>query len=97
MATVKQYAIRLWDVHKTISGKLGLSIEWGSSADRVPALTTDVMLAGLVKVLTDKGLLTDAELNAVFNSIASATFPPLPAVTPMPGDGVTAADPELGA
>lgn len=96
MATVKQYALQLWDTHKTVSRKLGQSVEWGSSEGRVAALGTDVMLAGLIKVLTDAGVITNAQLTQVYNAIANADFPPLPAMVPGPVDGETLPDPDLG-
>lgn len=95
MATVKAYALNLWRAHRTISRKLGLSVDYGSADVQVLVASSDVMLAGLVKVLTDKGLVTDAELNTVYTALANFTYPPL-STTPAPEDGGTAPDIDLG-
>jgi hypothetical protein len=95
MASVKTYVQKLWTVHKTVSRKLGADVSWGSIDSRVNALTTDVIVACLVKTLTDKGLVTDAELQAVFNAVASADFPAQPN-TVEPVDGGSPPDPDLG-
>lgn len=96
MATIKAYARNLWNVHKIVSQKLGTDIRWGSSEARVAALTNDVCLAGIVKILTDKGLITDAELQAVFTTITNADFPRQPAIINAPGEDGVIADPDLG-
>ena len=96
MATVKQYTLNLWRAHKTVCQKLGMDVTYGDPQERVRVISWDVMLAGLVKVLTDKVLVTDAELTAVFNAITSASFPPLPLVSP-PDFDQTVPDPDLGA
>lgn len=96
MATVKQYTMNLWRVHRTVSRKLGLSVDWGSLDERAGVVSTDIMLAGLIKALTDNGVVTDAQLNAVYNAIASAEFPKLPAMIPNTVDGEALAEPDLG-
>lgn len=97
MATVKQYSLNLWKVQKVVMKKLGLDVTWGGPADKISAMGSDVMLAVLIKMLVDKGIVTDAELNAAYTAVASATFPPViwPAPPPM-GEG-DPADPDLGA
>lgn len=96
MATVKQYTLRLWKAHATVSRKLGVDVEWGALDKRVQTLSADVMLAGILKVLTDKGVLTDTELNQVYAQITNASFPALPVGIPAPQEGVTTPDPDLG-
>lgn len=97
MATVKQYASNLWKVHASVLRKLGVDTAWGAAGKRAPILSTDVMLAGLIKALTDKGVLTDTDVNTVFTSITNAAFPSLPANVPAPvGDDQTMPDPDLG-
>lgn len=96
MATIKQYALRLWRAHATVSRKLGVDVEWGALDKRVQTLSADVMLAGLVKVLTDKGLITDTELNQIYAQITNASFPALSVSIPAPQEGVTVPDPDLG-
>lgn len=96
MATVKQYAMNLWRVHRTVSRKLGLAVDWGSLDQRAGVVSTDIMLAGLIKLLTDNGVLTDAQLNAMYSNIAAADFPKLPSMVPNTEDGEAVAEPELG-
>lgn len=96
MATVKQYSRNLWTVQKTIMRKLGLDVLWGGPEDKIRAMSGDVMLGTLIKLLTDKGVLTDAELNAAYTAVAAFDFPvirdgPLPPL----GEG-DPADPDLG-
>lgn len=98
MATIKAYTLNLWRAHKTVAAKLGMDISWGDSQDRVRAISTDVMLATLIKALTDKGVLTDTELNALYTQVTNATFPTLPPVpSPDLDHGGVAPDPDLGA
>lgn len=97
MATVKQYALQLWGAHKVVSAKLGLNVEWGSADVRTSVIATDVMLGTVLKVLVDKGLVTNADLTAAFNAVAGAAFPSLPSVVPNSSDGQPIPDPDLGA
>lgn len=96
MATVKQYSLNLWKVQRTVMKKLGLDIAWAGPAEKVPAMASAVMLATLVKILTDKGVVTDAELNTAYTTVRDADFPIVwPAPPPM-GEGEPE-DPDLGA
>lgn len=97
MATFKQYALKIWDTHRAVSQKLGADISTAELTDRVNAVTTDVILAGLVKALTDAGVITDAQLNAAYNAIKAAPLPPLPAVVTPTSDNPAGPDPDLGA
>lgn len=96
MATIKQYALNLWRTHATVTQKLGLEAVWGGLDKRAQILSTDVMLAGLIKVLTDKGVVTDSDLNAVYAAIRNADFPALPPAVSAPLDNETVPDPDLG-
>lgn len=96
MPTVKQYSLNLWKVQKVIMSKLGLNVSWSGPEDKARAMTEDIMLGTLLKVLVDKGLVTDAELNAAYTTVATATFPPGVWAPPPPlGEG-DPADPDLG-
>lgn len=94
MATVKQYAINLWKTHRAVAQKLGMNMAVGGPEERIRALSSDVLLAGLVKILTDKGVVTDAELNAMYTSLANADYP-RPGTVPQDPDQ-QAPDPDLG-
>lgn len=97
MATFKQYAMRLWSAHKSVSQKLGSDVSTAPLTDRVNAMTTDIIIAGLIKTLTDAGVITDAQLNTAYNAITNATLPSLPAVVTRTSDRPTVPDPDLGA
>ncbi len=94
MASLKTYAVELWKAHRVISGKLGMNIAVGPPEERVRALSTDLLVAGLCRVLFTKGLVTDAELNAVFTAIKDADLPRLTAVMQDPDN--PAPDPDIG-
>lgn len=94
MATIKQYARNLWQAHRAVARKLGTDPAVGSPDERIQILSTDVLLAGLCKALTDAGVLTDAQLNTVFTAVANADYPVQRAVL-QPEDG-PAPDPDLG-
>lgn len=97
MATVKQYALNLWKAQKVVVRKLGMDITWGGPADRVRFISDDIMLAGLIKILVDKGVITDADLTSAYNAITNMAFPSLPVVPRPDLDGGGAADdPDLG-
>jgi uncharacterized membrane protein len=96
LATIKQYALSLWRVHASVARKLGVELEWGALDKRVQAMSTDLVLAGVVKALTDKGVLTDTELNTVFNQISRADLPPLSVNVHAPRESEKVPDPDLG-
>ncbi len=96
MATIKQYTMRLWGAQKVVTQKLGADITWGAVDVRAAALTSDVLLAGLIKILVDKGLITDQDLTTVYSAIANSNFPQLPVNAPSSMDGIPVPDPDLG-
>lgn len=98
MAALKVYATSLWKAQRVICQKLGLQVASAPLSERALAVSGDVLLGTLLKVLVDKGLVTDAELNAAYNAAASAAIPPLAIEVTMPTqDGEVAPDPEMGA
>lgn len=96
MATVKQYALQLWGAHKTIAQKLGMDVTTANTSTRVSALSEDVMLGTLIKVLVDKGLITNQDLTTAYNAVIAAQFPPLPSEVVVTSDSPPAPDPDLG-
>lgn len=98
MAALKIYATNLWKAQRAICQKLGLQVASAPLSERALAVSGDILLATLCKVLVDKGLVTDAELNAAYNAAAGANIPQLAVDVPMPTqDGETAPDPDMGA
>lgn len=97
MATIKQYARNLWQVQRSVAQKLGVNIAWSQPDLRVVALSSDVCLATLIKVLTDKGVVTDPELQTAFNAVLNADFPKQTSSIPAPDENGDVPDPDLGA
>lgn len=97
MATVKQYALKLWDIRTTVSRQLGSDIATADAATRAEAMASDVVTATVLKLLVDKGVVTDAQLNAAAAAIMGAAFPQLPVVVASSMDGGPVPDPDLGA
>jgi hypothetical protein len=64
VATLKNYCRTLWDMQQTVSRKLGMDLRTAPYTLRVTVLAMDAALAVVIKALTDKGVITDAELNA---------------------------------
>ena len=78
MATLKAYAKQLWGVQRVVAEKLGIQLAGAQLDQRALAISGDVTLAMLVKILTDKGVITDQELLTVANQVKAASFPQLP-------------------
>lgn len=97
MATLKQYALKLWQVQRTVSARLGADIAVGSLDQRASMLSTDVTLAMLIKCLTDNGVITDTQLNATLAAAQTLTYPPLPPQVGQTSDQPVVPDPDLGA
>jgi hypothetical protein len=97
LATLKNYAFQLWGVHRVTCEKLGLSIAGSTAEDRAIVVSTDMTMACLIKALTDKGVLTDPELAAVFTSLRNAAIPPLAVSIARDEEGTPPPDPDLGA
>lgn len=95
--TVKQYAIRLWDVRKSVSQKLGTDITTADISTRANALSSDVVTAVILKLLVEKAVFTDAELNQASNAVINANFAQLQPSIPSSMDGAPVPDPDLGA
>lgn len=102
MATLKTYVMNIWGAQKTIYAKLT-----GGTGDlkvipfnlRVAFLTIDVILGVIIKALTDKGVITDADLQVAINNATSASYPEQPQfVKPIDEEsGTVSQDPNLGA
>lgn len=104
MASLKTYVTSIWSAQKTIYRKLS-----GGTVDdlklipfplRVAILTIDVTLGVILKALTDKGVLTDAELQAAFSTATGATYPVQPDSVPPVNEEegrLSVPDPDLGA
>lgn len=97
MATIKQYVSTMWGAEKTIAQQMGLDIRRSSFEVRVAVLTVNCVLAAVIKVLTNGGVITDAALQTQLNAIANSTIPPQPYTLPPPDEATgSVPDPDLG-
>jgi hypothetical protein len=103
MATLKTYVTTIWSAQKTIYQKLSGGrpddLKYMPFELRVAFLTINVILAVILKALTDKGLVTDQELQAGLNTATGATYPVQPQSVMRADEdlGRTAPDPDMGA
>jgi hypothetical protein len=95
--TVKQYALRLWGVRKSVTQKLGTDITTADITTRAEMLASDVVTAVVLKLLVDAGVFTDAQINAAANAVVNANFPQLAPVVASSMEGAPVPDPDLGA
>ena len=68
MPTVKQYVTALSNRQQVIATKYGADITRTSKANRAAIKSLLVLLAIVIKTLVDKGVVTDAELNATLDA-----------------------------
>jgi hypothetical protein len=80
VTTVKQYVDALTVKQDYLcSTYFGVDVSRAGSTElRAINLLQKVWLGGLMKALTDKGLLTDAEIDAAINSTLGDGWPPVP-------------------
>jgi hypothetical protein len=95
VATLKVYARQLWQVQRSVCEKLGVQIAWAPLDQRAMMLSGDVTLAMLIKILTDKGVITDQELLTLADQVKAAVIPPL-AISVSPDEDGAMPDPDLG-
>lgn len=74
MATLPQYVQQLWERQGRIARALGSDIAGADKQSRVVNRSMLVLLAAVVKTLTDKGVVTDAELLATLNVARDAAY-----------------------
>jgi hypothetical protein len=78
------YMSQLWQRQVALSGKIGAWLPGMNTDSRVVLACSDASQVVLIKLLVDKGLITDAELVAAFNAATVADFT---AVAPQPEPG----------
>lgn len=74
MATVKQYVSALSNRQQVIAAKYGSDVTSAPKPARVLNKSLLVLLAVLVKTLVDKGVITDADLNATLDAARDDTY-----------------------
>lgn len=88
MAALGTYFNQLWAKQSALSKKLGAWLPGMGTEDRVILACSDAGLAVVMKLLVDKGLVTDADLLAAFNAATAGDFTGVaPQPDPGPGDG----------
>jgi len=83
VATLKNYMRTLWDMQQTVCNALGMDLRRASFENRCMVIAIDAPIALLIKILTDKGLVTDAELNGYVQAARNQPFTRMPVDTPM--------------
>lgn len=97
MATVKQYAVRVWQVQQVVGRKLGYDFRLAELPVRAIVASTSIMIGTVLRVLFLKNVVTDAELEALFGNVRDADYPQLPYSPPQtPEDGSELPPPDLG-
>ncbi len=90
MASLKNYMRTLWDMQQTVCNALGMDLRRASFETRCLVISIDAPAALLIKILVDKKLLTDVELNAYVQAARSFPFTKLSSDQPTidaDGDG----------
>lgn len=77
MASLKVYGRTLWELQQTICNRVGFDLRRSSTETRGVVISVDATFALLIKALVDKGVFTDAELNAAVQSVRNTNFSPL--------------------
>jgi len=100
MATLKTYVTNIWSAQKTIYRKLtgNGDLKIMSWDLRVAFLTIDVILGVILKALTDKGVITDLELQTALTNAVNASYPPQPVTVQRTDEDLrtVSPDPDLG-
>lgn len=78
MATIKQYVTNMLDVERKVAWKLDADISQLSKEFRVLNLALLMVIAVVIKTLTDNGVITDAQLNAVLTAARDDSYTPEP-------------------
>lgn len=82
MATVKTYANQFTRRAVVVARKFGFDPELSDKPTRVLVRTLMVVLGVVVKLLVDKGVFTDQELLAAFDTAADDAYPDEPVEPP---------------
>jgi hypothetical protein len=84
MATIQVYVTNLRDKFRLIARKFGTDPTTTDKQTRALHLAQLVLLAAVIKALTDKGTITDGDLLAALNSARDDTWPDEPLEPPPP-------------
>jgi hypothetical protein len=74
VATIRQYVNQLWNVQQAIARQLGFDLNHGELRDRAIVLSSNLTSAVILKTLVDKGVITDADLQASMDGVKRAKY-----------------------
>jgi hypothetical protein len=84
MTDLRTYSGWITAASAAVARKMGINVAGSSKEARVQARITIGLIAGLVKLLVDKGVLTDAEVQALLGGYGGDTYAPEPAEPQLP-------------
>lgn len=82
MTTVRQYMANARPVQVKVGQRMGLDLDRTPAWQRVLYASTLAIICVVVKLLVDKGVFTDAELQAAFNAAGADAYDPEPDTPP---------------
>lgn len=82
MTSIPQYVTVIRDRQRIIARKLGCDPMRADKQTRAINLASIIIAACVLKAIVDKGLISDAEVLAVFNAARDAIYDDEPMVTP---------------
>lgn len=82
MATVKQYGTRLWRVYRALGRTMGVDPASMPKELRVLVKASCAILGVLLKVLVDRNVVTDAQLEAGYAAAEVELYPDEPVDPP---------------
>lgn len=92
MATVAQYTNALKQSSAVVARKMGVNFAGTDKQTRVMVRVILGMFATLIELLVEKGVFTDAEIQAKLNISANLAYTDEPLVTPEPQSAAVEAD-----
>jgi hypothetical protein len=84
MATVPEYAAMLRQAGRAVGAKMGVQLSAIGVETRVALRVVIGIIAALVKLLVDKGVITDEEIQTALGSSVAQEYPAEPVVPPDP-------------
>lgn len=96
MATIKNYALSVWQTQQTVSRKLGYDLRQAELPFRALAVSTCVVVGCVLRIFFLKGIATDNEMAAVFGNARDADYPQLPYRPQVDEENLDPPDPDLG-
>lgn len=84
MATIAQYQAALKQSAAAVARKMGVNFTGTDKQTRVIVRVTLGVFATLIKLMVDKGLFTDAEIQAAFDTASGTDYTDEPVVTEDP-------------